>query len=492
MGQRQQRICSIQLRASEADVRVETLRGQEHVVVPVVMLVEGVIQGALAEVPELALASEFGSNPTAWNGCPVPVTHPQRAGVYVSAGNPNVWGAEVIGFLFNTGLQDKSLCSEIWINRTWAEESGFDDVLNALEGGEVMEVSTGLFANVVEVQGVHDGETYGGVWTNVVPDHLALLPNSIGACSVEMGAGTNRTPSVNMADFAIEKIRTTGKNAQRLMSINQSVTKEPDKMPTSTPAPSLLQRVLGTLNTEGVELSDKDKQFKANLAGISDGDLRTAIASALSKESEYCYVMAVFDDSVVYEAWVEEDYSWRLLQRPYKLNGGATGTVEFTGEGIEVRPLTSFVPVNQSTQKEETRMNTKAKNNTEDDAATETAAATTTAQEPAKVEVTQEDAAKVFGAPASEITSALALQAERRAKIVGDVLAINECPFTEEELKGFSVQQLEKILSVHKAAPAKTTPAAEERVNYSGAAGAAPAVKEPGYSAPVKAFSAKK
>ena len=51
----------------EADtdaIRTDTFMDQEHMVVPVIALVEGVVHASNSPVPELALASEFARHPT--------------------------------------------------------------------------------------------------------------------------------------------------------------------------------------------------------------------------------------------------------------------------------------------------------------------------------------------------------------------------------------------------------------------------------------------
>ena len=57
--------------------------------------------------------------------------------------------------------------------------------------GEMMEVSTGLFSEIEPKPGVFKGRHYKGVVRNLRPDHLAILPDSIGACSIADGAGAH-------------------------------------------------------------------------------------------------------------------------------------------------------------------------------------------------------------------------------------------------------------------------------------------------------------
>jgi hypothetical protein len=55
-----------------------------------------------------------------------------------------------------------------------------------------MEVSTGLFSNLEMVSGKYEGVPYNAIVRHIRPDHLALLPNEVGACSIDDGCGTMR------------------------------------------------------------------------------------------------------------------------------------------------------------------------------------------------------------------------------------------------------------------------------------------------------------
>ncbi len=174
--------------------RREFFNGEEHLVVPLVALVEGVIHSANADSPQLALAEEFGKFPQGWDGRPVVVNHPKMNGQPVSANLPEVLESEKIGQLFNTRLEGKKLKTEAWINISLAEDKGeeVEGVLRGLEAEEITEVSTGLFADTEAGSGKHNGKTFEGTWRNVVPDHLAILSDSLGACSVADGCGAPR------------------------------------------------------------------------------------------------------------------------------------------------------------------------------------------------------------------------------------------------------------------------------------------------------------
>lgn len=170
--------------AAPDGVRRDVFEGVEHLVVPVVMICEGVLNDAL--VP----ASEFGKYPEAWNGRPVPVLHPQENGGYISANRPDVIERNTIGTIFNARVVDGKLKADAWINTQKAARLGYGELIRNLEAGEIVEVSTGYFADDDPRAGEFNGVGYSVIHRNLRPDHLALLPGEIGACSAADGCGT--------------------------------------------------------------------------------------------------------------------------------------------------------------------------------------------------------------------------------------------------------------------------------------------------------------
>jgi hypothetical protein len=65
-------------------------------------------------------------------------------------------------------------------------------VLDKLDKGEMVEISTGLFTDNIPESGVWNGEAYTAVARNYRPDHLAILPDQKGSCSIADGAGLLR------------------------------------------------------------------------------------------------------------------------------------------------------------------------------------------------------------------------------------------------------------------------------------------------------------
>ena len=114
---------SVQATPDVANIRTAEFRGDEHTVIPVVALVEGVLWAANAPRPELALAKEFGKFPEGWDGSPVVFDHPKDSdGNPVPANSPDILEANAFGQMFNTVLDGNKLKSEIWINKDLVEK----------------------------------------------------------------------------------------------------------------------------------------------------------------------------------------------------------------------------------------------------------------------------------------------------------------------------------------------------------------------------------
>ena len=169
-------------------VRRESFEGREHLVVPVVMVVQGVLQGSDGNV--LFPPEEIDKYPAAWNGRPIPVLHPEQNGAQVSANSPDIIEKNTIGSIFNAYSEGGKLKGEAWIDVEKAIRLGYEPLLAQLENGEVVEISTGYFSDLEPKRGTWEGVDYIGVHRNIRPDHLALLPGEVGACSIEDGCGT--------------------------------------------------------------------------------------------------------------------------------------------------------------------------------------------------------------------------------------------------------------------------------------------------------------
>lgn len=173
-------------------VRQDTMEGRDWIVAPAQMITEGVHNGS--DGPIFYPAEELAKLPSVWNHKPVVVYHPTVNGQSVSACDPDQITARKVGVLMNTvwNAETRKLGTETWLDPARVQTIDYR-VAEAIDNNEMMEVSTGLYMELEKTKGVWNGEEYEAIAHNLQPDHLALLPDVKGACSIADGAGFLRT-----------------------------------------------------------------------------------------------------------------------------------------------------------------------------------------------------------------------------------------------------------------------------------------------------------
>ena len=173
-------------------VRHESIAGREYLVAPLTLIVPGVLRGSQGAV--LYESEDIRLSAHSWNGVPMIVYHPQRGNQYVSARDPE-FASRWIGIVFNTRFVDGKLTAEGWFDKE-ATRRVDSRVSLALEQGQPIELSTGLYTRNVPVpkgmvhnSGVDGPVPYDFVAKEYKPDHLAVLPDQKGACSLRHGCG---------------------------------------------------------------------------------------------------------------------------------------------------------------------------------------------------------------------------------------------------------------------------------------------------------------
>lgn len=261
-----QKLYKIQSNIGQASFK--KLNGKEHMVIPVTMIVEGVLNNALVATNEFV--------PEAWNGRPVTVNHPNVDGMDVSANSPAVLEQFAIGQIFNAKIDGKKLRAEIWIDLELAQKLNQDELIQTLKAGNKMEVSTGYFCFAEQTTGKINGNSYVEIHKDIKPDHLALLPHDIGASSIADGAGTfNRRMQmkINEAVQVITNALTKKKedkmsNKDKLIKelIDNKYLKEDEKEALQDMSEETLKVLLDSFikNVEADKKADDDKKQKAN------------------------------------------------------------------------------------------------------------------------------------------------------------------------------------------------------------------------------------
>lgn len=180
--------------------RRETFNGRDYVVVPMVTIVPGVLngsQGALYYPPE-----EVSKNPGLWNHTPITLGHPlDDDGVPTSARIPEVLNRVQLGYVFNDHWDGQRRVAEGWFDEQLTRQRA-PKVYEQITQNKLGELSTGLKTdNYLAANGSADpkGRRYTHVAKNYLPDHLAALPEARGACSVADGCGINVNESTENA-----------------------------------------------------------------------------------------------------------------------------------------------------------------------------------------------------------------------------------------------------------------------------------------------------
>lgn len=309
-------------------VRTETLMGREYRVIPGVLVQEQVLHNNLGST--YLPADEIAASVEAWNGIPVVLRHPQSRGAPVSARSPEVLNSRGAGFLFHSKFADNALKADVYIDIGRASDlPDVGAVVNAVDAGKTGELSTGFGCNIEKVPGTFNGTKYDVILRNIQPDHLALLPDEIGACSVSDGCGLARNHAGSCDAQNAEPVSTTVEN--------------------ELPAPP------------AVDVAAKDQPWRKFIAAAarflgfgraeneSDEDRRHALSIALRAkfggDDRFVWVDAVFSEEgiVVYEVEVADGGEGGGLFRS-TFEVAEDGTVTF-GEPDKVRRVTAFEPV---------------------------------------------------------------------------------------------------------------------------------------------------
>lgn len=177
--------------------RHDTMEGRDYIVIPAIIMVEGVLPGS--EGPILYNNQQMEAYHWAWNYKPIVVYHPMddKEETFISASSdPSTVTEYKVGVLMNTEFVPGDefedglarLKSECWVE---AERAQLVDnrVWEAIEKGQMLELSTGLNFDMLKEPGSWRGTDYHSVAVNWVPDHLAILPDQVGACSRDDGCG---------------------------------------------------------------------------------------------------------------------------------------------------------------------------------------------------------------------------------------------------------------------------------------------------------------
>lgn len=296
---------------------IEIMDGEEFLVIPVVAAVEGVLNNYY-----LPIESIEASLP-AWEGVPVTLSHPKQYGQDISANTKFAKENYCVGFFFNAHIDEDKFKGEFWIQLSSLNNK--DDgqaLLNKLDNDEVVEVSTAYWCQTNGTTGVYKGKSYEGIQFNLVPNHVAILVNEIGACSVVDGCGTPRTNSKE-EDMDKGEIQT---NCEKRDGFLQKLKN------------SLGEGIMHLLNANRMSFGDIERKLREEI-------------SKNERSDTFIWVLEVYDNEVVYGrefANGEVD----LLSSKYSI-GSSPGYDVSLEDPVQVDRVVTYEPRTNSSQEED-------------------------------------------------------------------------------------------------------------------------------------------
>ena len=162
--------------------------GREFLVAPLTLIVPGVLNGSKGRL--YYPLEEVAADPAAWNDIPITAYHPRaKDGSPLSATDPQVWQSQGIGAVKNAWANGK-LQAEGWFDAELTRQVD-PRIYNALKRNQPIELSTGLYTDndPAPAGAAWNGQPYDYIARNYRPDHLAVLPDEKGACSLDDGCG---------------------------------------------------------------------------------------------------------------------------------------------------------------------------------------------------------------------------------------------------------------------------------------------------------------
>lgn len=184
----------------------QNIRKKEHIIVKGVthMISDSTMNGIFYPEGEVKiLADNIGTARVT-----MPASHPTgENGEFISASDPWALTSNFIGaYAFNFSIQGDKLISDVAIDPLFAatNEDGIA-IMNAIENGEPVDISTGFYLNVEDESGIgKDGEPYQMIASNLHIDHSAFLPNEVGAKNKLEGVGLHTNSALTLDGKTID------------------------------------------------------------------------------------------------------------------------------------------------------------------------------------------------------------------------------------------------------------------------------------------------
>lgn len=201
---------NVRTAVNAAKIRRERRDGRDVIIVPSATMPDGVVMNGV-RYPAAAIEKGFGSI----EGTPAPLGHPNINGQFVSASDPRGMVRGFVGaWNENVRRENGRVLIDKVIDVAFANQlEGGRTVLEAIEAGEPIHTSTGLYATMNPLTNDDEADFEAA---DLVFDHDAILVGETGAATPEQGVGM----LVNKA---------VGKDGKEIEVINSALTDEMDR-----------------------------------------------------------------------------------------------------------------------------------------------------------------------------------------------------------------------------------------------------------------------
>jgi len=422
-----------------------TLHNREYLTAPAVLIVEGVLNGAYIPGSELIAPD--------WNNVPVVLNHPLDAhGVPMSARTPEVLAHAGVGHLYRarlgTGQRQghtvTSLQAELWLDVAQVQAVGGEAVqaMTMLEAQTPLEISTGFYSYAEETSGAFYGVPYSEVHHDLRPDHLALLPNGIGACDWQSGCGS---PRLNQQctchqETPMDHVQARGWRGF-VHTLKTFVQQEEAELPPGAPAVFVNGYYVGDGTNAQICALARQLPTPPLRTNQTDADIRESLYGALAREMAVDFTPIFIDAVDVANQTFTYRQGERLLQRSWT---ETDGQIALTEGATDVQRQTTYVPVTQ--QQEDSPMATEAVKARVTALITHTQTKWTESDR-AVLEAMSE-AQLAYLEPDTDALAALQAQETRKATVIAALVANTWCRLSESTLKSMSLQELEDLTAM--------------------------------------------
>jgi len=188
------------LRLNANNPKKGTYQQKEYYIIPAVIQTPGVRNDTLWTKEELS------KNYLNWANTPIILDHTyDNNGNPTTASEPGILDDLMLGVLFNPSFNEKTgaVGGDFWLSVD--SVNSVPSLRERIDNGEPIDVSVGYYPYLTDpTPGVYNGVEYAEVDYGFIPDHIAILFDTPGACSIADGCGlqNNTTKTQQLIEFA--------------------------------------------------------------------------------------------------------------------------------------------------------------------------------------------------------------------------------------------------------------------------------------------------